>query len=239
MKHRIHRSLMVATALLGLWATGKADNDFHWRWPTLLLSNSTNEDMLLTDNNGARALAFGTRVAYGVPLEYAEVVFSIGGHARAARLYRGSSPMEEQPNTPFCGGKVCIAGTFGADVPQKHAFWPNTGDLKVEYADTFLTAIIPSPTPWADVEEWDAPMNYMDDVAIAATRDGSTDYVYVCYFDDPDGDDPPGVYVKVTANRGYSWSDQHLVMEEGDDNQIGNFSLAAGVSGTQYLIPLT
>jgi hypothetical protein len=59
MKYRFGILVLMAAALLGLSAMAQAESDWHWRWPKLLQANFQSGDIVLTNNNGARALAYG------------------------------------------------------------------------------------------------------------------------------------------------------------------------------------
>ena len=230
MKYRFGTFVLMAAALLGLCAVARAEYDWHWRWPNLLQANFQSDNIVLT-NNGARALAYGWN--NGQNRVDAVVAFA-NLRAYALCIFGGVLQELEEPNGgTSCNDKAAVAVSYHANSRQKHVFWPTPGG-KVEYADTILETVVPDQNDWGDLEEWDAAADAIDDVAIAAHSSSNTDYVCVCYYDEPEEGDP-GLYTRITTNQGYTWGNPVPVMASED---IDNFSLAASESQAELYLAL-
>jgi hypothetical protein len=113
MKSRLSSAAVIAVALLGLCAAAYATNDWHW-YPCVPVHASDGDHILLTENNGARAMVYGTTIKLLGGDGVAAVTYSTDNHVRAVVKYDAYALNEEQPDTTPCAGWASVAVSFGA-----------------------------------------------------------------------------------------------------------------------------
>jgi hypothetical protein len=180
-----------------------------------------NGDLYLTENNGARALAFGKK---GQDV-FAEVAVQYGGGSDRVWVAEAVNRIVTEgrlvPWDNKTGVNAAIAVSFDATNPRRNVFWSGENADEVVQAETLLTYW--GQDDWQVHHAFGAPWQDCQHVAVAAAHT-PTNRVYACYFQDPAGEVPGGVFTRSSADDGWTWSDTVRVVS---DDYSDNFSLAA------------